>query len=81
MAHNVHVIDANKKRVQFRAPHRPIDRTDAVAAVSGDDRTDLLVTAIRAYLQAAAHDADLVQEIAAAYYDGEITYPVLLKVK
>lgn len=40
----------------------------------GEDRTDILVTALREYLQDAAHDDVLTQEIAAAYYDGEITY-------
>ena len=66
-------MSSDKKRVQFRAPHRLIDRADALAAVRGEDRTDVLLTALRAYLQEAAHDDTLKQEIAAAYYDGEIT--------
>jgi len=70
-------MSANKKRVQFRAPNRLIDRADALAAVLGEDRTDILVTALREYLQDAAHDDALVQEIAAAYYDEEITYEQL----
>ena len=64
---------SSKKRVQFRAPDRLIDRTDALATVLGEDRTDVLVTALREYLQDATHDDTLVQEIAAAYYDDEIT--------
>ena len=43
----------------------------------GEDRTDILVTALREYLQEAAHDDALTQEIAAAYYDGEITFDQL----
>lgn len=70
-------MSSDKKRVQFRAPHRLIDRTDALAAVLGTDRTDVLVTALREYLQDAAHDDTLVQEIAAAYYDDEITFEQL----
>ena len=66
-------MSSEKKRVQFRAPHRLIDRADALAAVRGEDRTDVLLTALRAYLQEATHDDTLKQEIAAAYYDGEIT--------
>ncbi|MFQ3319883.1 MAG: hypothetical protein ACI80F_001957 [Natronomonas sp.] len=66
-------MSTDKKRVQFRAPDRLIDRADALAAVLGEDRTDVLVTALREYLQDAAHDDALTQEIAAAYYDGEIT--------
>lgn len=70
-------MSSNKKRVQFRAPHRLIDRTDALAAVLGEDRTDVLVTALREYLQEATHDEAFKQEIAAAYYDEEISYDQL----
>lgn len=70
-------MSSEKKRVQFRAPHRLIDRTDALAAVLGEDRTDVLVTALREYLQEATHDDALVQEIAAAYYDDVITFAQL----
>ncbi|WP_255150146.1 hypothetical protein [Halorarius halobius] len=56
--------------MQFRAPNRLIDRADALAAVLGEDRTDVLVTALREYLQDAAHDDALTQEIAAAYLLG-----------
>jgi len=77
LAHNVHMMSSDKKRVQFRAPHRLIDRTDALADVLGEDRTDILVTALREYLQEAAHDDALTQEIAAAYYDDEISFEQL----
>jgi len=70
-------MSSEKKRVQFRAPHRLIDRTDALAEVLGEDRTDILVTALREYLQEATHDDTLTQEIAAAYYDDEITFEQL----
>lgn len=70
-------MSSDKKRVQFRAPHRLIDRTDALAAVLGEDRTDVLLTALRDYLQEATHDDSLKQEIAAAYYDDEISYEQL----
>jgi len=70
-------MSSDKKRVQFRAPHRLIDRTDALADVLGEDRTDVLVTALREYLQEAAHDDALTQEIAAAYYDDEIAFEQL----
>lgn len=77
LAHNVHIMSTDKKRVQFRAPNRLIDRADALAAVLGEDRTDVLVTALREYLQDAAHDDALTQEIAAAYYDDEISFEQL----
>lgn len=70
-------MTSEKKRVQFRAPNRLIDRADALATVLGEDRTDVLVTALRKYLQDATHDDTLIQEIAAAYYDDEISYDQL----
>lgn len=70
-------MSSEKKRVQFRAPHRLINRADALAAVLGADRTDILITALREYLQDAAHDDALTQEIAVAYYDDEITFEQL----
>jgi metal-responsive CopG/Arc/MetJ family transcriptional regulator len=67
-------MGSDKKRVQFRAPHRLIDRTDALAAVLGEDRTDILVTALREYLQETTHDGALTQEIAAVYYNEELSF-------
>ena len=66
-------MSSEKRRVQFRAPDRLIDRADALAAVLGEDRTDILVTALREYLQDATHDDALVQEIADAYYEDQIS--------
>jgi predicted transcriptional regulator len=70
-------MSSDKKRVQFRAPRRLVDRTDALADVLGKDRTDILVTALREYLQEATHDDALTQEIAAAYYDDVISFDQL----
>ncbi|MEF8757743.1 MAG: hypothetical protein V5A33_05870 [Halobacteriales archaeon] len=70
-------MSSDKKRVQFRAPHRLIDRADALATVLGEDRTDLLLTALREYLREAAQDDAITQEIAGAYYDEEISYDEL----
>jgi metal-responsive CopG/Arc/MetJ family transcriptional regulator len=70
-------MSSDKKRVQFRAPDRLVDRADALATVLGEDRTDVLVTALREYLQEATHDDALTQEIAGAYYDDEISFEQL----
>lgn len=71
------MMSADKKRVQFRAPDRLIERADALAAVLGEDRTDVLVTALREYLQEATHDDAITQDIASTYYDDEISYDQL----
>ena len=64
----------SKKRVQFRAPHGLVERADTLARVFETDRTDILTTALREYLREAAHDDEIKQEIAGAYYDDEITF-------
>jgi predicted transcriptional regulator len=68
---------SEKKRVQFRAPRGLVDRADSLAAVLETDRTDILISALREYLRDAAHSDEVKQEIADAYYDGEITYDEL----
>lgn len=70
-------MSGDQKRVQFRASHGLVDRTDALADVLGKDRTDILVTALQEYLQEAVHDDALLQEIAAAYYDDKISFEQL----
>ena len=67
----------SKRRVQFRAPSGLIEQADALAAVLETDRTDILTSALRQYLQSAAHDETITQEIAGAYYDDDITYEEL----
>lgn len=67
-----------RKRVQFRAPPGLIDRADALATVLESSRTTVLIDALREYLREAAHDDDLKQEIADAYYDDAISYDELV---
>jgi len=67
----------DKKRVQFRAPETLVGRADTLAAVRETDRTEILIDALRDYLHEAAHSDQIVQEIADAYYDGEISFEEL----
>ena len=67
----------DKRRVEFRAPSQLVDRADALAAVFGSDRSELLVDALREYLRDARTDEELEQEIAGAYYEDEISFEQL----
>lgn len=67
----------DKRRVQFRAPESLVERTDALAAVLETDRTDVILSALRDHLRDAAHDDEIKQEIAGAYYDGKISFEEL----
>jgi predicted transcriptional regulator len=68
---------AEKKRVQFRAPQSLVDRADSLAEVLDTDRTEILIDALRKYLRDTAHDDELKQEIADAYYDDRISFDEL----
>jgi len=68
---------SDKQRVQFRAPPQLVDRADALATVLDTDRTDILISALREYLQNATHNDAMKQEIAGAYYDDEISFAEL----
>lgn len=67
----------SKQRVQFRAPGGLVKRADTLATVFETDRTDILISALRDYLRDAAHDDEIKQEIAGAYYEDEITFDQL----
>ncbi|MCQ4333851.1 hypothetical protein KM295_10230 [Natronomonas sp. F2-12] len=64
----------DKRRVQFRAPEGLVERTDVLATVLETDRTDVIISALRKYLRDAAHNDELKQEIAEAYYGEEISF-------
>lgn len=67
----------DKRRVQFRAPRDLVERTDVLATVLETDRTDVIISALREYLRDAAHNDELKQEIAEAYYDDDISFEQL----
>lgn len=70
-------MDADKRRVQFRAPSQLVDRVDSLADALGSDRSDILIDALREYIKNVSDDENTKQEIAGAYYDNEITFDQL----
>ncbi|MDL0121097.1 hypothetical protein [Halobacterium salinarum] len=66
-----------KQRVQFRAPESVVQQADTLATVLETDRTSVILSALREYLQDASHDDDLKQELADAYYGDDITFEEL----
>jgi hypothetical protein len=65
-------MGAETTRVNFNFPEQLVDRADALGAVEGRDRTDIVVAALREYLREATADEQVVQEIAGTYYDDRI---------
>jgi len=62
------------RRVHFQSPEYLVDRLDAIADLYDTDRTDLLVEAIRDYIEKTA-DSDTFQELVATkYYDGQLDF-------
>lgn len=62
------------RRVHFQSPEYLVDRLDAIADLYDTDRTDLLVEAIREYIEETA-DSDTFQELVARkYYDGQLDF-------
>ena len=64
-------------RVNFNFPERLVERADALGAVEGRDRTEIVVAALREYLRDATADEQVVQEVAGAYYDDDIDFEQL----
>lgn len=58
------------RRVHFQSPEYLVERLDAVADLFDKDRTDLLVEAIREYLEETA-DSEAFQELVATKYYGD----------
>lgn len=61
-------------RVHFRAPERLIEQADALAVAEGKNRTDVLVEALREYLENASDEDRVRQAIANAYYEDRLDF-------
>lgn len=62
------------RRVHFQSPDYLVDQLDAIAELFGKDRTDLLVEAMREYIEDTAHSEQFQELVARRYYDDELDF-------
>ncbi|WP_353635011.1 hypothetical protein ABSL23_05695 [Halobacterium sp. NMX12-1] len=62
------------RRVHFQSPEYLVERLDAVAELFDTDRTDLLVEAIRDYLEDTADSETFQELVATKYYDDQLEF-------
>ena len=62
------------RRVHFQSPEYLVNRLDAIADLFDKDRTDLLVEAIREYIEDRADSESFQELVAAKYYDDQLDF-------
>ncbi|WP_436907529.1 hypothetical protein [Halosimplex marinum] len=62
------------KRVHFQSPESLVERLDAIADLFGTDRTDLLVEAMREYIEDTASDERFQELVARRYYEDDLDF-------
>ncbi len=62
------------RRVHFQSPEYLVDRLDAIAELFDKDRTDLLVEAIREYIEETADSETFQELVATKYYDNQLEF-------
>jgi len=62
------------RRVHFQSPGYLVDRLDAIADLFDKDRTDLLVDAIREYIEDTADSETFQELVATKYYDDQLEF-------
>lgn len=62
------------RRVHFQSPEYLVERLDAIADLFDKDRTDLLVEAIREYIQDTAENETFQELVATKYYEDRIEF-------
>jgi hypothetical protein len=62
------------RRVHFQSPEYLVDRLDAIAELFDTDRTDLLVEAVREYIEDTADSETFRELVATKYYDDQIEF-------
>jgi len=72
-AHRMSASD-KPRRVHFQSPEYLVERLDAIAALFDKDRTDLLVEAIREYIEDTADSETFQELVATKYYDDQLEF-------
>ena len=72
-AHSMSASD-DPRRVHFQSPEYLVDRLDAIAELFDKDRTDLLVEAIREYIEETADSETFQELVATKYYDDQLEF-------
>ncbi|MDS0301079.1 hypothetical protein NDI76_20290 [Halogeometricum sp. S1BR25-6] len=69
-------MSANDKprRVHFQSPEYLVERLDAIADLFDKDRTDVLVEAIREYIDETADSETFQELVATKYYDDQLEF-------
>jgi len=73
LAHRMSASD-DPRRVHFQSPEYLVDRLDAIAELFDTDRTDLLVEAIREYIEDTADSETFQELVATKYYDDQLEF-------
>ena len=73
LTHRMSASD-DPRRVHFQSPEYLVDRLDAIAELFDTDRTDLLVEAIREYIEETADSETFQELVATKYYDDQLEF-------
>lgn len=73
LAHEMSASD-DPRRVHFQSPEYLVDRLDAIADLFDKDRTDVLVEAMREYIEDTADSETFQELVAMKYYDDQLEF-------
>ncbi|MFB6134434.1 MAG: hypothetical protein ABEJ55_05550 [Halanaeroarchaeum sp.] len=62
------------RRVHFKSPAELVERLDTLAELFDRDRTDLLIEAIREYVQETAEEEEFQRLVAGRYYEDQLAF-------
>ena len=73
LAHRMSASD-DPRRVHFQSPDYLVERLDAIADLFDKDRTDVLVEAMREYIEDTADSETFQEFVATKYYDDQLDF-------